>query len=349
MTRKKRKIILILSILVFVIIASASILYSQGYTLDGSFRFSRGGGLYISAPLTNSDIFINGEKEKTTSMLSDGLFMSNLKVGEYSILVAKEDFWPWAKTLNIKEGIVTEVRAFMVPENPKGELLLNDNFSNIWISPDGKLIALQKESGYNSYLVFYSPGNSNFLTESSQFTKQLLSFRDSISNVVWEKNTLFFKSDKGIIKTVLDAQRLSASSSYVSEPPYESSDFEKISKKGDQKIWWDPNTSEIFVDWLEENSQPPYYMCPEKPCILPLQIFRSHLAIENVDFLPGRKDIIILSVGNGIYALEIDGRGDRLIYPIYKGKGPLFAVSQDKDVYIIDENSLFKISLEEVN
>jgi len=283
-------------------------------------------------------------------MLSGGLFVSNLKVGEYSILVAKENFWPWAKTLEIEKGIVTEARAFMIPRNPKGELILTEKFSNIWISPDGKLLVLQKEKNGSSYLVFYSLENNVFLTESSQFTKQLLSFRnDTISNISWEKNSLFFKSNKGIIKTTFNTNGLTVSSSYVSSLPYELDNFERITKKGDGKIWWDPNTSEIFVDWLKEDSQPPYYMCPEKPCILPLQIFRSHLAIGNIDFLPGRKDIIVISVGNGVYALEIDGRGDRLIYPIYKGKSPIFATSVSKYIYIIDENSLLKISLEETN
>jgi len=100
------------------------------------------------------------------------------------------------------------------------------------------------------------------------------------------------------------------------------------------------------VDWLEENGAPPYYICDENCDSLPLQIFQSKFTIQNIEFFPQRKDVIIIAVGNGVYALEIDGRGGRLIYPIYKGKKPTFGLSNSTNyIYILDDSSLLKMYL----
>ena len=54
-----------------------------------------------------------------------------------------------------------------------------------------------------------------------------------------------------------------------------------------------------------------------------------------------------MAVGNGIYAIEIDGRSGRLAYPIYKGKDPTFELlSGEKSIYVLDDESLIKIFLE---
>jgi len=329
-------------------LGSFILLYSQGYILDKSFNLSRRGGLYVSAPIPDSDIFINNKKKKTTGMLNNGLFVSNLKAGTYSVLVAKEGFWPWAKTLEVKEGLVTESRAIIIPQEPKGEVILKGKFTKIWSSIEHNLLLLQKEENDHNQkdLAFYKIDKEIFLTAVSDFTAQLLSSKDQISNLFWNKNSLIFKSSKGKIKATFDFEKNTVSASYFYEKLEEFSNFEKYTKHKDQKLWWEPTTNEIFIDWLKENKLPPYYLCESAPCELPIKIFQSHLKIKSVDFFPGRKDVVILSIENGVYALEIDERTNQLIYPIYKGVNPDFASLNEKDkIYIIDDGSLFKVYL----
>jgi hypothetical protein len=331
--------------LVFLVIAAVVLLYSQGYSLDRNFNFSQKGGLYISAQMPNSDIFVNNKKKKATGMLNSGLFLSNLKTGKYSILVAKENFWPWAKTLEVKKGFVTEARAIMVPQNPSGEILFKGKFSNIWSSPHHELLVLKEQKNSIYHLTFYMPKKNTFLTADSAFTENLLSFKGNISDFVWENDYVVFKSDKGLVKADFYFTNDTVAASYFSGSLKEFSDFERYSKRKDEKIWWNPKTNEIFVDWLKKDSLPPYYIC-EEICELPLLVFKGGSVIKNVDFFPKRKDVIIVAIGNGIYALEIDGRGGRLIYPIYKGKDPTFAQPRNGDsVYIMDDGALIKISL----
>ncbi len=348
MTIQKRKIILYGCILVFLIASSFMLFYSQGYIIDRDFNISQRGGIYIDIPLADSDIYINNKKEKTTGILNKGLFMSNLKTGEYSVLVAKEGYWPWAKTLEVSKGLVSEAKSVLIPENPRGDTLLKGKFTNIWASHHNDLLILKEETGKNYFqLIFYVPEKNTFLTIDSAFTKKLLTFSGEISNITQEKNSIIFKSNKGTIKVDFNFSKEIVSASYFTKPLQKISDYEKFDRKEDIKIWYNPLTNEVFADWINENEKPPYYICNENNCELPIKIFKSRLSIKNVEFFPGRKDVIIMAVGNGVYAIEIDGRSGRLAYPIYKGKKPTFELlSGEKNIYVLDDGSLIKIFLE---
>jgi len=170
---------------------------------------------------------------------------------------------------------------------------------------------------------------------------------ENISNIIWGDGYVIFNSDKGLVKAEFNLSSFSVSAKQHNEPTEKVSGFEKISPKGDEKILWDPNTNDIFVDWSKNSQTIPYYLCDTKDCQLPIKILHSITSIRAADFFPNRKDVIITAVSNGVYALEIDGRGGRLIQPIYKGKEPRFALLKgDENVYVLDEGALIKVSLE---
>ncbi|MBU1179155.1 hypothetical protein KKB69_02380 [Patescibacteria group bacterium] len=352
MALKTRKTILALCVLAFFAITIVTLLYGQGYSLDNNFRISQRGGLYVSLPFDGAEIFVNNKKENASGMLSKGLFMSNLKTGEYSILVAKENFWPWIKKLEVKQGLVTESMAILIPKNPQGGILFKGKFTKIWASPDQNLLVLKEERGDDFQLTFYLPGKNTFLTTDNSLAKQLLSFKKGISNIIWSKNSFVFKSEKGTIEAKFNLAEEIVSASYFTENLPQVSDFEKFDKKKNEKIWWDDANNEIFADWLKKDALPPYYICPPQradgqSCQLPALIFKSNFRIKNIEFFPDRKDIIIMAAGNGIYVVEMDGRSERLVYPIYKGKDPTFAISTEKNfIYAIDDGALIKMSLE---
>lgn len=345
LNHKKRRIILIISTAIFVLISAAIFMRSQGYVLSNNFTITRTGGLYITAPMANSEIFIDHEKKKTSGIITSYLFNQNLKPGEYSILVAKEGYWPWAKTLTVKEGFVSEAKAFMVPENPIGEILLRGAFSGASASNAQKIIMLSEQKNELTTLSFYLPNENIFLNNDSITTKNLLSPK-TISGILWEKNSVTLKTDKDIIKITFNLETRTVNASFSSEQIIETSLYEKIDTKQEQKLSWDQTTNEIFIEWLKKDTRPPYYICAENSCPEKILIFKSKLQIKNIDFFPHRRDIIIASIGNGVYAIEIDGRGGRLLQPIYKGKSPDFTVFGNEDVvYITDEGNLLKIQL----
>lgn len=354
MTIRKRRILLILSGAIFLFMASFILFYSLGYTIDRYFNISQKGGLYIYSPLTDSNIFINNSKEDTFGFLNNGFFMSGLKSGDHSVLIAKNGFWPWAKTLEVRKGFVTEARAILIPENVEGKVLLKGKFSKIWGSEHKSILALQEKENGVTHIIFYLPNNDTFLTSVSGETEDLLTFTSDISNVEWEKDSFIFKSNKGFIRASLDIANNTVTASYITDGESDQKfDFEIYDKRKNEKIWWDSNTNEIFANWLKKDSIPPHYICDpfiqtkEKDCGLPVQIFKGNQPIKSLNFYPNRKDVIVIAINTGVYALEIDKRGGQLIYPIYKGGDPRSAtMDSDKNIYVTDGGSLMKIYLD---
>jgi len=268
---RKRRIILLISFLVFIFLAPSIILYTSGYRIDKNLHFRKTGGLYISSPLSGTKIFINQKEEGETSIFQGGVFLQNLTPGSYSILVAKDKFWPWAKELEVKEGLVTEARAFLIAKDPAGEILLND---------------------------------------------------------IFKKDKDFPQKENDILEKLLLAK---------------GAPLEKTDKNKDEKIFVDESNN-IWIEWLIENSPLPYYFCNNNECKSPLLVLNSKFPIRAMNFYPSRNDILIVAVQNAIYAIEVDGRGGRILQPIYKGSSPVFEL-ENKTLYILDEKTLIKLNL----
>lgn len=271
MTIRTRRAVLILCVLLFLISLPSVLFYTLGYRLGTDLLLYKTGGLYVSSPVTGSKIFVNNKQKKETNIFQSGLFLQSLKPGQYSVLVAKDGYWPWQKNLTIKEQFVTEARAFLLPKDPKGKVILRENYSPLEVSKYNEILASLKAT----------------TTEYTRFTSN---------------------------------QK--------------------------EKLWWDPQKNEVWVRWLGEKQFLPYFFCDDLVCQEEKLILHSVFSIRNVDFYPKRRDVILVAVQNGIYALEIDGRGGRMLQPIYKGKDPIFITYKNESlIYILDEDNLIEIKL----
>jgi len=113
-----------------------------------------------------------------------------------------------------------------------------------------------------------------------------------------------------------------------------------IKKK--MKIWKDGKL--IFASWLGTVDRIPPYFCLAQKCKDEITVFSAFSPIGRIDFYPSRDDAIMLTQGNGVYAMEIDNRPYHNFYPIYKGKNPDFRIDGGV-VYIKDENAFFSVEL----
>ncbi len=351
MTLRKRRIILWLSALAFITIAPALLFYANGYRLAENFRISKTGGLYVSSPISGSEIYVKEELEKKTNIFQSGLFLQSLSSGTYPILVAKDGFWPWVKDIKVKEGMVAETRAFLIPQSPEGKVLLRGNFSSVWASPYNKVLLLEEKKYQSKKATFYLPDTDTFLIDDSASTAKFLFFKNGILKISWQDGAIFLGADeeKNTIKTTLNLNDQTVSAFSDKNTVISANEkYERFTTKKDQRLWWDNKTNEIWVEWLGDKNSIPYYLCDAKPCentSYLISVF--HFPIKNADFFPGRKDLIIAAVQNSVFALEIDGRGGRLSRPIYKGKDPTFAVfPAEKKVYVLDEGILSAVNLE---
>ncbi len=103
--------------------------------------------------------------------------------------------------------------------------------------------------------------------------------------------------------------------------------------KNKMKIWSDDNV--VFAKWTGSDTRTPPYFCKDNVCEDSLTVFEAVSPIRHVDFYPDRDDAVIISVGDGVYATEIDTRSYHNFYTLYKGKNPDFRINNGK-VYVKD-------------
>jgi len=290
MTLKKRRIILVVCVLVFLLLIPLVLLYTTGFRWDSKLGLYKTGGLYISSPLTDSKIFINNNLEKETNILQSGIFLQSLKPGEYSVLVAKDGYWPWQKNLIVKEQLVTEARAMLIFKEPKGTIILRENYSPLETSKYDEILA------------------------------NIKALRQPLKPVKTKQATT---------------------------TPEEISRYTRFTANQKEKLWWDPKTNKIWVEWLAGKESLPYFFCDDSVCNEKMLIHTSRFSITNIDFYPKRRDVVLFAAQNGVYAIEIDGRGgNRTIQRVYKGKEPIFTTyKNDNSIYILEEDKLIEIKL----
>lgn len=261
LTPKKRRIMFLLSVLIFLIVVPFVLLYSYGYRISSDFNLIKTGGLYVSSPVSGSQIFINNELERETNILQAGLFLQSLKPDDYSVIIAKDGYWPWTKKLTVKEQMVTEARALLLPKNPDGKIIIEEQ-----LTPSEKI--------------------------------KYEEIRKLLTETIEEKE--------------------------------ENPTIEKLINHDRQKLIWETGENDIFVEWINGEKSRPYYIEEGKHLVL-----HSLYGIRNVDFYPGRRDVVIFAVQNSIFAIEIDKRGGQALQPIYKGKEPNFVTyKNDMAIYV---------------
>src|SRR5512136_336523 len=115
MTKKSRTILFSICVFLFLVIASISVLYSQGYRFDfADKKLTQTGGFYIKTNPKQAYIYLNGESEKKTDFLFGSALIENLIPKKYKIEAKKEGYQSWEKTLEIKEKEVTEAKYVML-------------------------------------------------------------------------------------------------------------------------------------------------------------------------------------------------------------------------------------------
>jgi len=118
--------------------------------------------------------------------------------------------------------------------------------------------------------------------------------------------------------------------------------FEKMSRRDRVGIWRDGN--QIFAKWLKDKEDTPNFFCRDGDCTEQVLVFSSVEPIRTIDFYPGRDDVVLVAVSNGIFAIEIDIRTNQNFQPIYKGVSPLFIISNGQ-FYIKDQENIFMVNI----
>jgi hypothetical protein len=93
-----------------------------------------------------------------------------------------------------------------------------------------------------------------------------------------------------------------------------------------------------------KEGEPPQSFCAES-CETEKQVVTLDAEVRGLSFLPGRNDVLLMAVQDGVFAIEIDTRGTQNFQVLYRGIRPTFAASPEGLIYLRDNDTIFKVFL----
>jgi len=141
MSKKIRLIIFIFLAATYFIAAPILIYYAIGYRINFDNRtiFSTG-GFYLKFWPQEVKISIDQNSPAQTGIFSNEELIQGLSPKKYNILVEKEGYFSWDKSLDIEEKKITKIENVTLIKKDLTFSLAIDNISNIFLSPDSDLL-----------------------------------------------------------------------------------------------------------------------------------------------------------------------------------------------------------------
>lgn len=103
------------------------------------------------------------------------------------------------------------------------------------------------------------------------------------------------------------------------------------------------NKGRLHVLWTGENDSIPNYFCESNVCKPEIVINSADVA--SFDFFPGRDDLLIIRLENGIYVSEIDDRSPQNMQKIVLGRDYDFRIKDGSEIYIKKGAKIYSVAL----
>ncbi len=133
----KRLFLTIAFILIIIILAGIAIFLAKGYTFSPKERRIVGTGIItVSSEPDSASVYIDGHLTTATNAT-----ISSLSPKSYTVKVIKEGFIPWERSVEVKEGLVTELKLTLFPAIPTIYPLTFTGVSSPILSPDSSKLA----------------------------------------------------------------------------------------------------------------------------------------------------------------------------------------------------------------
>ncbi|MFH1392899.1 MAG: PEGA domain-containing protein [Patescibacteria group bacterium] len=169
MTRRIRRFIFLMFVVVFAVTSAVIALFAQGYRFDfSSLKVVKTGGIFINTSVDGAKIYINDKYiGATNGILKFTNLVSGLTPKNYNIFIYKENYYPWNKVIEVKNGMVVELNNIILfPLELKRTKVIetpSQTFSEFAIS-DGKL---EIKNAKTKTVKIYDLKNGELLTKSN--------------------------------------------------------------------------------------------------------------------------------------------------------------------------------------
>ncbi len=359
-------------LLVFALLLPIIIFYTTGYrfefTKDATNIVSTG-GLYISVPSEDSEIFINDVLAENVRTFRRASYVQNLTTGIVRVHVQGEGVETWVKELPIQPHIVTEVQAFNLPLVPQIRLIAPwVTQTNIPLFSDRASSTLQSDFAFASTteVVFAT----TTLATTTLVTNEEYDYVLSLFGTTTNSATLVDRVVQGVNDTFTFA---SATTTVATTTP--------TTTIIDRNTKLFEVNGEVYVSWVGPQNDIPYYFCfdhtaasstkavygthvfesaqaaissmPEtESSQISQRICRDTIKIDNLrqevisfTFVPGSTDFVLMHLTDGVYVVEVDDRAWQNTQTLYAGTG-LQVLVENNQIFIKDREYYLEVFTE---
>lgn len=206
----KRQLIVSFLIILFLGLGTAvAVFYGKGYRIDlsGSKGILKGSGLLVATSTPDgAQVFVNDHLTTATNNTI------NLAPGTYKIRIFKDGYFPWEKTIDVQEEVVSKAEALLFPTTPKLESITETGALMPVIDPSFTKIAyvVASQSARKNGIYVLDMGSRSLLTLQSSATQIT---DDTV--VTFDKATLSWSPDGKQLLATLPQVAPSKPTSYL--------------------------------------------------------------------------------------------------------------------------------------
>jgi len=321
LTQRKRKMSLLILVTLFVVFAPLILLYSLGYRLGSGLTLQKTGGIFVHSTVANASVYLDDEYVKDSGIFLRNTLIQDLTPDrEYKIAIYKEGYQGWVKNIFVYPSIVSEGRVILLPEKYElREIFKYLDSNNVATSTSPTRMPAKPNN--LKYVAI-----QNLFVSSTPEVEVVTSVLGSVST----STPVEQKSDLQLFFEALDI-----------------TDFEDLPNliiEGKEVSWLSEGNIRLY--WRDDVSSIPYYYCGglKRVCENKIELDWED-SIKRFAYFPGRSDIWITLVENGIYAVEVDGRTQRNIQKIYEGSDLDFRLTGSGQLIIQENDTFFETDL----
>lgn len=322
MTKKTRVFILLICVACFLVIAPVLVLYSMGYRFDlVNMRITATGGIYVRTFPVAELIIVDSKISQKPGVFSNSVFVQSLLPKDHTVLVTKNSYYDYFKTLPVKENQVTKIEdVLLIKKNmqftviegkTQSPFIVQEKFiienGNLYYSdaPENSgLSAAQKSTPVLKKVVVFAQQNNNIIwlgTDGFIYKSNLASLsaepakliltpikitKTGIYKILADNNHIFVNNNGNLLLLNAETSEFDAFTASIKDA--------KISPDGKNIVYYDNNN--IYISTL-----------PNMPQIKKT-LYKSFEKINNCLWL--NNNYIIFNAGNKIVISEIDSRGN---------------------------------------
>ncbi len=184
MAKGARLIILTSCAILFFTVTPYIIGYSLGYRIDfEQKKIMATGGIYLRAWPSPADVYINSKLAGKTNVITNSVFTQNLLPKNHLVLIKKDGYFDYQKTLLVKKKEVTKLEHILLVKK-------DINFEALADKTQSPFAKQERFSIKNNNLYDNSSGKAVLLI------KNIVVFDTDQNNIYWvSKDNLLYKSD----------------------------------------------------------------------------------------------------------------------------------------------------------